>query len=60
VFELPVATGATGAQGSEINWYAVSGVADASTGVAVGLTSLIRGAMKANREFDDARKEGRR
>jgi predicted RecA/RadA family phage recombinase len=36
VFEMPVATGATGAQGSAINWYAVSGVAHASTGVAAG------------------------
>jgi hypothetical protein len=33
---MPVATGATGAQGSAINWYAVSGVAHASTGVAAG------------------------
>jgi F0F1-type ATP synthase assembly protein I len=37
-------------------WLLVGGIA----GIAVGLTSLIRGAMKANREFDDARKEGRR
>jgi predicted RecA/RadA family phage recombinase len=36
VWEMPVATGATGAQGSAINWYAVSGVAHASTGVAAG------------------------
>jgi predicted RecA/RadA family phage recombinase len=36
VFEMPVATGATGAQGSAINWYAVSGVAHASTGVVAG------------------------
>jgi predicted RecA/RadA family phage recombinase len=36
VFEFPCATGATGAQGSAINWYAVSGVAHASTGVAAG------------------------
>jgi predicted RecA/RadA family phage recombinase len=36
VFDLPVATGATGAQGSAISWYAVSGVAHASTGVAAG------------------------
>jgi F0F1-type ATP synthase assembly protein I len=27
-------------------------------GIAVGLTTLIRGAMKANREFDDARRGG--
>ncbi len=37
-------------------WLLVGGIA----GIAVGLTSLIRGAMKANREFDAARKEGRR
>jgi len=36
VFEFPCATGATGAQGSAMNWYAVSGVAHASTGVAAG------------------------
>ncbi|NQW46606.1 MAG: DUF2190 family protein [Planctomycetes bacterium] len=36
VFALPCATGATGAQGSEINWYATSGVAHASTGIAAG------------------------
>ena len=36
VFSMPCATGATGAQGSAINWYAVSGVAHASTGVAAG------------------------
>lgn len=36
IWEMPVATGATGAQGSAINWYAVSGVAHASTGVAAG------------------------
>jgi F0F1-type ATP synthase assembly protein I len=29
-------------------------------GIAVGLTTLIRGAMKANREFDDARRGGSR
>ena len=42
VFELPIATGATGAQGSEINWYAVSGVAHASTGVAAGKLAKAR------------------
>jgi len=36
VAELPCATGATGAQGSAISWYAVSGVAHASTGAAAG------------------------
>jgi predicted RecA/RadA family phage recombinase len=36
VYEMPCATGATGAQGSAINWYAASGVAHASTGVAAG------------------------
>jgi len=36
VFEMPVATGATGAQGSAISWYATSGVAHASTGTAAG------------------------
>jgi len=42
VFEMPVATGATGAQGSAINWYAVSGVAHASTGVAAGKLAKAR------------------
>jgi F0F1-type ATP synthase assembly protein I len=37
-------------------WLLAGGIA----GIAVGLTTLIRGAMKANREFDIARKEGRR
>jgi len=36
VWSMPCATGATGAQGSVINWYATSGVAHASTGVAAG------------------------
>ena len=36
VYEMPCASGATGAQGSAINWYAASGVAHASTGVAAG------------------------
>lgn len=47
VFELPVATGATGAQGSAINWYAVSGVAHASTGVAAGKLAKARAAGDA-------------
>jgi predicted RecA/RadA family phage recombinase len=42
VFEMPCATGATGAQGSEINWYATSGVAHASTGVAAGKLAKAR------------------
>jgi predicted RecA/RadA family phage recombinase len=42
VFEMPVATGATGAQGSAINWYAVSGVAHASTGTAAGKLAKAR------------------
>jgi predicted RecA/RadA family phage recombinase len=42
VFELPIATGATGAQGSAINWYAVSGVAHASTGTAAGKLAKAR------------------
>ena len=29
-------------------------------GIAVGLTTLIRGAMRANRELDEARRGGRR
>ena len=37
-------------------WLLAGGIA----GIAVGLTTLIRGAMKANKEFEDARKEGRR
>lgn len=44
VFSLPCATGATGAQGSAINWYATSGVAHASTGVAAGKLAKARGA----------------
>lgn len=44
VFEMPCATGATGAQGSAINWYAVSGVAHASTGVAAGKLAKARAA----------------
>lgn len=44
VFSMPCATGATGAQGSAINWYATSGVAHASTGVAAGKLAKARGA----------------
>lgn len=44
VWEMPVATGATGAQGSAINWYATSGVAHASTGVAAGKLAKARAA----------------
>jgi len=42
VYALPCATGATGAQGSAINWYAVSGVADATTGTAAGKLAKAR------------------
>lgn len=42
VFEIPCATGATGAQGSAISYYAVSGVAHASTGVAAGKLAKAR------------------
>jgi predicted RecA/RadA family phage recombinase len=44
VFALPCATGATGAQGSAINWYATSGVADATTGIAAGKLAKARAA----------------
>lgn len=44
VFSMPCASGATGAQGSAINWYATSGVAHASTGVAAGKLAKARGA----------------
>lgn len=44
IFSLPCATGATGAQGSAINWYATSGVAHASTGVAAGKLAKARAA----------------
>jgi len=47
VFEFPCATGATGAQGSAINWYATSGVAHASTGVAAGKLAKARAAGDA-------------
>ena len=42
VWEMPCATGATGAQGSAINWYAVSGVAHATTGTAAGKLAKAR------------------
>lgn len=42
VFEMPVATGATGAQGSAISWYATSGVAHASTGTVAGKLAKAR------------------
>jgi predicted RecA/RadA family phage recombinase len=42
VFEMPVATGATGAQGSAISWYATSGVAHASTGTTAGKLAKAR------------------
>jgi predicted RecA/RadA family phage recombinase len=42
VWAMPCATGATGAQGSAINWYATSGVAHASTGVAAGKLAKAR------------------
>jgi len=41
---LPCATGATGAQGSVINWYATSGIAHASTGVYAGRLAAARAA----------------
>jgi len=44
VYALPCATGATGAQGSAINWYATSGVADATTGTAAGKLAKARAA----------------
>lgn len=44
VWEMPVATGATGAQGSAISWYATSGVAHASTGTAAGKLAKARAA----------------
>jgi predicted RecA/RadA family phage recombinase len=42
VFEMPVATGATGAQGSAISWYETSGVAHASTGTVAGKLAKAR------------------
>jgi predicted RecA/RadA family phage recombinase len=42
VFEIPCATGATGAQGSEISYYATSGVAHASTGAVAGKLAKAR------------------
>ena len=44
VFALPCATGATGAQGSAISWYATSGIAHASTGTAAGYLAKARAA----------------
>lgn len=44
VFALPCATGATGAQGSAISWYATSGIAHASTGTAAGKLAKARAA----------------
>jgi predicted RecA/RadA family phage recombinase len=44
VYTMPCATGATGAQGSAINWYATSGVAHASTGTAAGKLAKARAA----------------
>ena len=44
VFSMPCATGATGAQGSAINWYATSGVAHEATGVAAGKLAVARAA----------------
>lgn len=48
VYEIPCATGATGAQGSAINYYATSGVAHASTGVAAGKLAKARLAADAS------------
>jgi predicted RecA/RadA family phage recombinase len=42
VFEIPCATGATGAQGSAISYYATSGVAHASTGTTAGVLAKAR------------------
>lgn len=42
VWEFPVTTGATAAQGAAINWFATSGVAHASTGVALGKLAKAR------------------
>lgn len=44
VVRLPCATGATGAVGSTIRWYAVSGVAHATTGTLAGYLALARAA----------------
>lgn len=44
VYSLPCATGATGAQGSAISWYATSGIAHASTGTAAGKLAKARAA----------------
>jgi len=42
VYSLPCATGATGAQGSAINWVTASGVAHATTGTAAGKLAKAR------------------
>jgi len=42
VYSIPCASGATGAQGSAINWYATSGVAHATTGTAAGKLAKAR------------------
>lgn len=42
VWQMPCASGSTGAQGSAINWYATSGVAHASTGTAAGKLAKAR------------------
>lgn len=47
VYFLPCATGATGAQGSVIYYYATSGIAHASTGVYAGRLAVARGATDA-------------
>lgn len=44
IVDLPCASGATGAQGSAISWYATSGIAHASTGVAAGFLAKARAA----------------
>jgi len=42
VWSMPCASGATGAQGSAINWYATSGVAHETTGTAAGKLAKAR------------------
>jgi predicted RecA/RadA family phage recombinase len=44
VYSMPCASGATGAQGSAISWYATSGVAHATTGTAAGKLAKARAA----------------
>jgi len=39
--------------GTSPTWLLVGGIA----GIVVGLSTLIRGAMRANREFEEARKD---